>query len=308
LLIVASLSTGARGLLDGTQPPVEPVLGKVEVVGPPEMHRKVQPDLLAPFRGLSTWIDTYDTALTAEQQVAAAHDGGVNTIFVQASRPSTEGLIHDADRLARTIDLAHDLGMSVMVWTVPDFEDLDRDRAQAIAAMEFTTARGDRADAFGLDIEVEDVDFVPVRTRRLLQLSEELRAHAGPAYPMAAIVLPPLQLQINTTWWPKFPYVELAALYDVTMPMSYSSYRGTDAQTTLDWNRDNATVIRQIVGDPDLPIHLAGGIADSLPEVTAFVRAAVDADVIGAGLYDLHTTRPEAWPALRALRYTPEPS
>jgi hypothetical protein len=279
--------------------------------GPPEPGKhglrdplvaKVVPDVLGPFRGLSSWIDTYDTSLTPEEQVAAAHAGGVQTLFVQSARESTEGLLHDVDRLSRTIEAAHDVGIDVVLWTIPALVDLDRDRAQALAAVELVTPRGDRADGFGLDIELEDVEFTRVRTRRLLQLSEELRDAVGPGYPMAAIVLPPRQLEINTGWWPGFPYAGLADHYDVLVPMSYSSYRGTDAATTHTWNRDNVDLVRALAGDPDLPVHLAGGIADDLPEVEAFVRAAFDSRSIGAGLYDLHTTRPEAWATLRALR------
>ena len=257
---------------------------------------------LVAFEGLSTWIDTYDTGLTPAQQVDIAAGSGVDTIFVQASRESTDGLIHDPERLAAVIERAHDRGLQVMVWTIPTFTDvrLDRDRAQA--AMAFVTPRGDRPDAFGLDIEVDRLATVAGRTVRLLTLSAQLREWAGPDYPMAAIVLPPRQLEINTVWWPGFPYAELAEHYDVFVPMSYSSYRGTDAATTFSWNHDNVVRTRELVGQADLPVHLAGGIADRLPDVDAFVRAALATDVIGAGLYDLHTTRPEAWAALAPLR------
>lgn len=303
VLMGAVLAVGTVG--DGELPSVADPGRKANRVGQLDVRPKAPVDLLVAFRGLSTWIDTYDVDLTPEQQVDRAEEAGVNAIFVQTSRQSTEGLIHDPDRLARTIELAHDAGMQVMVWSIPDFHDLERDRQRAIAAMTFTTPRGDTADAFGLDIEVEEMSFVPVRTRRLLQLSAELREFAGPDYPMAAIVLPPRQLELNTTWWPDFPYEELAEHYDVFVPMSYSSFRGDDHETTFEWNRDNATLTRELAGDPDLAVHLAGGIADDLPAVTAFVRAAFAGQVIGAGLYDLHTTTPEAWGALRALRLAP---
>lgn len=300
-VVAVGVLAAAPGLVEQPPTPPEPV-HKAVLATAPEAHLKTPVDVLAPFRGLSSWIDTYDTALTAEEQVAAAAAGGVQTLFVQTARESTEGLIHDPDRLARTIEAAHDAGIDVVLWTIPGLVDLDRDRAQALAAMAFATPRGDTADGFGLDIEIDRIEFVPVRNRRLLQLSAELRAHAGPRYPMAAIVLPPKQLELNTAWWPGFPYADLAEHYDVMVPMSYSSYRGADAVTTHEWNRDNVHLVRELAGDPDLPVHLAGGIADALPEVEAFVRAAVDSGAIGAGLYDLHTTRPEAWAALRGLR------
>ena len=258
-------------------------------------------DPMAAFRGLSTWLDTYDTSLTPEEQVGIAAAAGVDAIYVQTQRPSTPGWIHDRDRLSRTIEATHDAGMQVMVWTIPALVDLVADRDRAMAAISFTTPRGDRPDAFGLDIELEDVADVPLRTERLLALSAELRAWAGPGYPMAAVVLPPLQLRLNTRWWPDFPYAGLAEHFDVAMPMSYSSYRGTDPVTTYTWNHDNVVLTRELSGRPDWSVHLAGGIADDLPEVPAFVRAAVDSGAIGAGLYDLHTTSDEAWAALRLL-------
>ncbi len=304
-LVLASSGAGVQRLVEDPIAPasVDPLHKAADVAAAHAASEagKVTPDVLQPFRGLSTWIDTYDTELTADQPVGIAAAEGVDTLFVQTARESTEGLVHDPARIARTIELAHDHGMQVVLWTIPDFEDLDRDRARAIAAIEFTTPRGDRADAFGLDIEVEDVAFHMARTRRLLQLSEELRAHAGWGYPMAAIVLPPLQLEINPRWWRDFPYAELAATYDVTVPMSYSSYRGSDAAITLQWNRDNVTRVRELIGDPDHPVHLAGGIANALPEVESFVRAVQESGAIGGGLYDLHTTPPEAWAPLRAL-------
>lgn len=256
---------------------------------------------LVAFEGLSTWVDNYDTQLTPQQQVAVAAAGGVDTLFVQASRETSEGHVHDPARLAALIEGAHDHGMRVMVWTVPRFTNVAHDLTRAKAAIAFTTPRGDRPDAFGLDIETEHVADVGERTRRLLLLSDQLREWVGPDYPLGAIVLPPRQLERNVGWWPGFPYAELAERYDVMVPMSYSSYRGQDAATTHQWNHDNVVLVRQLSGDPDIPVHLAGGIADDLPEVGWFVAAADAAGVIGAGLYDLHTTPPEAWPQLRPL-------
>jgi hypothetical protein len=254
------------------------------------------------FEGLSTWIDLYDIELTPEQQARRAHAAGVQAIYVQTARFNSPDDIHDADRLARLIEASHDLGMEVMTWYIPDFVDPERDLRRSKAAIAFETPRGDRPAAFGLDIEVEAVDDIAERSRRLVWLSQQLREWAGPDYPMAAVVLPPLQLDMRPDWWPDFPWQELRPYYDVYLPMSYSSFRGTDAATTYEWNLANIHETRRRTGDPDLPIHMAGGIADELPEVEAFVAALRDGNVLGGGLYDLHVTPPESWPALRALR------
>jgi hypothetical protein len=257
------------------------------------------------FAGLSTWIDVYDVEWTPQQQVDVAFAAGVDTIFLQSARYASEGDIDDPARYGAVIDAAKAKGMQVMAWYIPDFVDAERDLRRSKAAIAYTSPGGNRVDAFGLDIELDHEPDIAVRNARLLDLSEQLRAWTGPDYPMAAVVLPPLQLDLNGTWWPGFPYAELRPHYDAYIPMSYSSYRGTDAEKTYSWNLENVLETRRRAGDPDLPVHLAGGIADNLPEVAAFVAAARDGNVTGAGLYDLHTTRSSAWPALQALRLTP---
>lgn len=257
---------------------------------------------LAAFTGLSTWVDLYDVEISPEEQAARAAAGGAQAIFVQTARFNSPADIHEPHRLGRLIEAAHDLGLKVMTWYLPDHLVLADDLRRSQAAITFTSPRGDRPDAFGLDIEMEKLPDVAERSRRLLALSAELRAWAGPDYPMAAIVLPPLQLDLRPSWWPAFPWAELRPHFDVFIPMSYSSFRGTDADITYTWNLGNILETRVRTGDPNLPIHMAGGIADRLPHVDAFVAALRDGNVVGGGLYDLHTTRPEAWPRLRALR------
>ena len=287
----------------------EPAQPAPQTQGQPTSEAPPQPDLpavpadpsLVPFSGLSTWIDVYDTELTPQQQVDIAAAGGVQTIFVQSGKYNSRP-IQFPRRLSVVIERAHDYGMKVMVWYVPDFRRPQRDFQRSTLAMSFTTPRGDHADAFGLDIEVEKLRDTGKRTQRLLELSESLRSWAGPDYPMAAIVLPPLQLDLRPSWWPNFPYAGLVPYYDVFIPMSYSSFRGTDAQTTYEWNLNNVLEMRRRAGNPSLPVHLAGGIADNLPRLGAFIRAATDGDVLGAGLYDLHTTDPRDWPTLQRLR------
>jgi hypothetical protein len=308
-----AVAADAPGEAPAEQAP-EPVPEPVPAEPEPESEPEPEPDRVAlipapqrlsAFAGLSTWIDVYDVEWTPQEQVHVAHLAGVDTIFVQSARYASEHDIDDAARLGALIDAAHERGIKVMTWYIPDFLDPQRDLRRSQAAIAFTSPQGNRPDAFGLDIELDAEPDIAVRNQRLLELSAALRAWTGPDYPMAAIVLPPLQLDLNGTWWPGFPYAELRPYYDVYIPMSYSSYRGTDAEKTYSWNLENILQTRVRAGDPDLPIHMAGGIADNLPEVGAYVQAVADGRVLGAGLYDLHTTRSSAWGPLQALRLTP---
>ena len=273
-------------------PPAEPRISLVD--GGPK---------LAAYQGLSTWIDLWDTSLSPERQVDIAAASGVQTVFVQSARFNSPGDIHDPLRLSVLLDRAKNHGLQVMVWYIPDFLDEAKDLRRSLAAVNFVSQQGNRFDSFGLDIEMEKQRDIAERTARLIRLSQRIRHAVGPDYPLSAIVLPPLQLDMRPSWWPNFPWREIAPFYDVWVPMSYSSYRGKDADTTYRWNLLNIVEMRNRVGDPNLAVHMAGGIADELPRVDAFVAAVRDGLTLGGGLYDLHTTRPDAWPTLRQMRW-----
>lgn len=258
---------------------------------------------LAAYQGLSTWVDLWDTSLSPERQVDIAAASGVQTIFVQSARFNSPGDIHDPLRLSVLLDRAKDHGLQVMVWYIPDFLDEAKDLRRSLAAVNFVSQKGNRFDSFGLDIEMEKQRDIGERTARLIRLSQRIRHAVGPDYPLSAIVLPPLQLDMRPGWWPNFPWKEIAPFYDVWVPMSYSSYRGKDPETTYRWNLLNIVEMRNRVGNPNLAVHMAGGIADELPRVDAFVAAVRDGLTLGGGLYDLHTTRPDAWPTLRQMRW-----
>ena len=71
-----------------------------------------------------------------------------------------------------------------------------------------------------------------------------------------------------------FPYAELAAIYDVFVPMVYSTYRGDGpAVVSRDVTR-SMTILRTATGRPDVPLHLIGGLGDELSgaEARAFAR------------------------------------
>ena len=63
-------------------------------------------------------------------------------------------------------------------------------------------------------------------------------------------------------------------------------------------------LLRAHTRDPEVAIHVAGGVADRLgPEEFAGFAAAVDDDgaTVGVSLYDWATTPPGAWPLLRVI-------
>jgi hypothetical protein len=81
------------------------------------------------------------------------------------------------------------------------------------------------------------------------------------------------------------------------------AYSGFDA--TYGYVTRALRLLRLHTGDPDVPIHVAGGVANRLgpDELAGFVAAVSDdGSTIGVSLYDWMTTPSAAWTALAPLR------
>jgi hypothetical protein len=258
-----------------------------------------------PFEGLGVWVDIYDREAWAdpvgavETMVAA----GATTLYLQTSNADRMGPFVFEDETAVFIEAAHDRGVQVVAWYLPHLSDLVVDKARTRAAITFTTLRGDRFDGFALDIESASVRVVERRNARLATLSERLRAVAGEDYPLGAIVPSPLRLADDASYWPGFPWSDLALTYDAVLPMTYSTYRVQGPAETIAYVSRAIDEIRTGVGSDEVPIHVIGGLArdSSLPETRAFVRAVRDAGVIGASYYTLPFVTQEQWGVLRRI-------
>ncbi len=259
---------------------------------------------IEPYRGLGAWVDIFDGGLyqTPEATVADLAGRGVRTLYLETASYRLPGPIRFPDLAGRFLDAAHAAGMRVVGWYVPDFVDLERDLDWSLSAVQFASPAGERFDSFALDIEVTAVQDPNERASRLLQLSSAIRQAVGPGYPLGAITPSPLR---SAGYWPVFPDAELAAIYDVYLPMAYSSYHVEGEAGTYDYTAQAAQVVRQETARPDIPIHMIGGISNGLdgPEMQGFVRAVGDQQLMGASLYDVGTSGPEDWAALSTLRF-----
>ena len=87
--------------------------------------------------------------------------------------------------------------------------------------------------------------------------------------------------------------------------MTYWSIRLPEWRDGNRYVGENIDRIRAATGDPDLPLHVIGGIADAatVEQVQGMLHAIEAHDgVIGASLYDWATSSPQQWAALNALR------
>jgi hypothetical protein len=228
---------------------------------------------------------------------------GVRTLYLETSRYASDHDIDYPNAYGAALDVAKSRGMSVVAWYPPGFGDLERDVRRTMAAINFVSPGGHRFDAFGADIEVTaEVRDNAERNRRVIEYSEIVRSQVGAGYVLAAIVIPPSQVEQSVeegwNWWDVYPYEELAPYYQMFMPMNYWTGVGTDPETARSKTERNVAETRSRT---DRPVHIIGGLANRMDveQTRAFVDAGRAAGAIGGSVYDYRITPEEIWPELR---------
>jgi hypothetical protein len=226
---------------------------------------------------------------------------GVRTVFLEAGSYRHPAVTFPATT-ARFILAAHAAGLKVIAWYLPLFRDVRHDFAQVMRVIRFQVG-GQRYDGFAMDIEAAIVPPAE-RIANFLHLAAMVRDAVGPAYPLGAIIPSPRGLIRVPTYWPGFPYAQLPKFFDVVLPMSYFTFHEHGAAAVAQYVRDNVEIIRRQTGDPGIPIHVIGGIADDMSpsETSAFVNAARTERVFGASLYEFARTSAFEWGRLQPLR------
>ena len=271
----------------------------------PGAAARAQTPSLAAYRGLATWVDIYDGKLFRNPAVAVAgmRARGVRTLFLETGNNRSHQDVVKPQSVGRFIDSAHASGMKVVAWYLPGFDNNARDLRRSLAAIQFRSATGQRFDSFALDIESSIVANATTRTTRLLKLSDAIRNAVGAAYPLGAIIPSPRGMQLLPKYWPGFPYADLYDDYDVFLPMGYFTYRTHTRQGAYAYTVRNVAILRRATGDPLVPIHAIGGVADASTsaQVRGFVQAARACGVIGASIYDFGSTSAAEWTALKPV-------
>jgi hypothetical protein len=268
---------------------------------------------LDPYRGLGTWVDSYDFdpayvpggITVAPADLVDMADHGVRTVFIQSSRSDRRatGLVSDPWLLAEFLLAADRTGLAVVAWYLPKWTDDDEDLDRLLAIDRFSVL-GRRFDGLAMDIEWNRDGLGAIeRSRRLVNLSDRLRRTVGDD-PLGAIVMPPVITdEINLAFWPGFPWAELAPLYDVWLPMAYWSFRTEEHAEPGFYVSQNIRRLRANLGDPEAMVHAIGGIgaADgsaivdpgeplaTIDDLAPFVAALVAEGTVGGSIYDWAT-------------------
>ncbi len=258
------------------------------------------------FGGLGTWVDIYDGGVFAAPESAAARiaSRNVDTVWVETANYGAASDVVRPGPLGRFVDALHARGVRVVAWYLPGHVNPALDLRRSLAMLRFTTPSGQGFDGISLDIEATKLRNVKLRSQRAVALARAVRAQAG-STPLAIIPFNPRGLERHKSVWPGFPWAELAATADAFAPMVYTggAFKGFDA--TYGYVTRALRLLRTQTRDPDVPIHVAGGVADRLgaEELAGFSAAvADDGGTIGVSLYDWATTPRWMWAVLGALR------
>jgi hypothetical protein len=256
------------------------------------------------FQGLGTWIDVYDTGLYATPNAVAARLAarGVRTAWIETANDRSKTDVVEPAGLGRLVDALHARGIRVVGWYLPGHDNHARDLRRARALLAFRTPQGGAFDGIALDVESLRNPNVKQRTARLLDLLTHIRSE-GSSIPVAAITYPPRAFERHLTWWPSFPWAQIATQVDAFVPMLYTGggFKGYDA--TYGYVARSLRLLRAAVGT-DVVVHAAGGVANRMTadELRAFDDAVLDdGTATGWSLYDLQTTTPAGWAAMARL-------
>jgi hypothetical protein len=261
---------------------------------------------LAPYDGLGAWVDHFDWTGSSPTfglaHVDAIAARGVRTLYLQGAR-STGPAPLDPARQRALIDRAHQRGMAVVTWFLPNHLDPAADRARALAL-----ATQLPVDGLALDLESDAVADPALRSARAVQLAAEVDAALDG--PVGAIVPAPVGLEINSWFWPGFPWAQLGAHTDVWLPMAYWTYRprGSEWAEPRRYVAENVRRVRSLSGEPYARVHVLGdaGLRRPVPpaEIDAMWLGASEEGAVGASVYDVGLTPAELWERLARMSFT----
>ncbi len=257
------------------------------------------------FGGLGTWVDIYDAPVYAAPERTAQRMASrrVKTVWVETANYGASVDVVDPVRLGRLVDALHARGIRAVAWYLPGHVRPALDTRRALAMLTFRTPRGVAFDGVALNIESTRLKNTALRSQRAVALARGLREAAGDT-PLAIVPFNPRGLERRPSTWPRFPWAELAESADAFAPMIYTGGACTGFDATYGYVTRALRLLRTNTGQPDVQIHVAGGVANRLgsEELAGFAAAiSDDGSTIGVSLYDWMTTPPGAWKSLAPL-------
>ncbi|HEY9678503.1 MAG TPA: hypothetical protein V6C76_10870 [Drouetiella sp.] len=226
--------------------------------------------------GPGIWMNMWNyPSVDYDTYTQGLHAKGIRNLFIQTSRSNTPA-IANPDKLGPLIDACHKYKIRVIAWSFAELQNPVADADKMIEAARFSSPTGQHIDAIAPDIEKD------VRPIKVEPYSKHLRQVLGPNYPMIAVVYSPLNLAPQVA---QIPWKLLDRYYDVIAPMNYwnSKYKKLDA---YDYTKSTIAKVRQLVGRPDVEIHIIGdAMGTNSATIMPFFKACSEGQVTSASLY-----------------------
>ncbi|MBW3537428.1 MAG: peptidoglycan-binding protein [Actinobacteria bacterium] len=284
----SDLALGAAALASGP-PPATP---KATAAPMPQPTVPAARGALPIGKGMWIWLPERVEGGNPEATVLRARAMGLSHIYVRTG--SSKMGFYAQQYLNDILPRAHAAGIRVYGWDFPYLFDPGADIARSMQAITYTTPDGHRIDGFAPDIETrgEGVNIGPVQAAAY---TNGLRAAAGPAYPLIAVVPRPSPALVT------YPFAEVIAPFDAIAPMVY--WLGRDP------GNDIAAAMAHLsqYGKPLIPIGQAydgageGGPLGVPPrhEIQRFMQVAEEYGAIGVSFWSWQHANREAWDAIR---------
>ena len=244
-------------------------------------------------KGVWVWEPARSDGGNVVQMVNRAKGVGLSHIFVRTGS-SWDGF-NGGPFLAQLLPVAHAAGLKVYGWDFPKLEDVDADVKRGLAAIDFSTAHGDRIDGFAADIETPS-EGTRLTVHAVQLYGSVLRGRAGPKELLIAAVPRPSQQMLA-----RYPYADVVAPFDAIAPMIYWLNREPGGDTA------DAMVYLDRFHKPLLPIGQAydGGPEGGRPgvprraELLRFMEVAKQYDAAAVSFWSWQAANGEAWDAIR---------
>jgi hypothetical protein len=225
--------------------------------------------------GPGVWVNMWNYPSDPESYCLKLHASGVRNIFIQTSRSNTEA-ISNPNQLGPLIECGHRYKMRLIAWSFAELKNPSADADKLIAAARFRSAKGERVDAVAANLE-NDLSQPKVEA-----YSAKIKEALGASYPMVAVVYSPLNHAPQVA---HIPWRTLDKYYGVIAPMNYwnSKYERIEPYS---YTLQTIKKIRQLVGRPDVEIHVIGdGMGTHPDSIEKFLAACRTGAATSASLY-----------------------
>ena len=249
--------------------------------------------------GKGMWLMYQDWQnITDSQILATAQADHITHLYLEVAT-STDGFYGQA-ALSDLLPKAHADHIALIAWIYATLDNPAADAQLATQVANYTAPSGDKVDGLAIDMEQT------LSPSAITAFAQQVRGSVGNNYLLAAVVYPP-QSDPGQTY--ASMYAACAQSFSVIAPMDYWHNTPTSftAQQAADYVTQSLTMLRQLSGNPNVPISVigqaydmfaSGGTGEYNPtgaEEQAAMQAARSGGAIGYSMYRWGTANQAEW-------------